>query len=255
MTVLLPASTVQLVFNICKKTKISVLDETTILLNLHYAIHKISKVYGFASSYFSEKSICLFLMNIVRLSLKTVGCEAKMSTQNLNELFGRLKITVNEINASERDVLTKIDFKLLESPLMLELIHDWCERLLVETTGQSIEELTNLAYKFLKVFFAMRSEIYIRWVWISTINLSCINFIFVFRVNSQPALTKLQRTNTKVVVAAIVLNVGRMHQLSDREHNILFDKLIQIADIVDYNLFNCLSMAINSVVFWIQTTC
>lgn len=162
--IVLPMSVVSLVHNIAKLAEISALDGITMLLNLHYAINKLSNSDGgLKGDDLNKKSICIFIFNIMRLSEKTTSSKAcNMSSKKVVDAFASLGVSIEEINKAESETFQRLDFKLLESPQLLEDIHGGLASLLLGVTSMSIDELLDIAIHILMAFFLKRKLIYER---------------------------------------------------------------------------------------------
>lgn len=157
----LPSSTCFLVNRIAKDVGYSPLDELTIILNLQYTIHKFLKG-GIDIKELNGKSITFILINIIRISEKNLNSESKFSGQYLIDLLRNLKIIVDqkELDIQEFRVFKMMNFQIIESPELLQILHDWIYSVFADGIRAHVDEIWKVSLDVLIIIFMQREEMY-----------------------------------------------------------------------------------------------
>lgn len=164
LNIFLPDSVVELAMNIAKIAQISTVDEMVIILNLHHAFYQVTKSdEALKEKDFNERSIFLFIINVMRLTEKIMKTSPQFLSKNkIRELFTNAGVTEKDLIDDEFATFSKINFKLLESPQILIDIHQWIPCFLGDKVETSNEKLFEIALDIMKVVLLKRKKIYER---------------------------------------------------------------------------------------------
>ena len=152
--IFLPHSTVNLAFKLAKIFEISSYNLFSLLDSL---LEVILKSANLATENVSDKTVCIMLINIIRISEKLNNAASQLTKVKLDAIFVDLGISSEEFDKHEFEVYSLMGFKA-STPLIVETIHNLIEVHLPNVKRK--DYLFEFSMDILKMVYALRNEMY-----------------------------------------------------------------------------------------------